>query len=112
MNVGPQDYQSPSLTAENEENFTKITVLLQTWYIQQAYSGTSTIATTWPFWGGIIFSTSRLQESPLCVCHKEHLCYETLHGSMLSYGKLSKLPISPYYPDRRQKVLACVFPVH
>lgn len=43
------------------------------------------------------------------MSHKGHLCDETLHGSMLSYGKLSKLPISPYYPDRRQKVLACVF---
>lgn len=60
----------------------------------------------------IIFSPPRLQESPLCVSHKGHLCYKTPHGSMLSYGKLSKLPISLYYPDRRQKVLGCVFPVH
>ena len=61
---------------------------------------------------GIIFSPSRLQESLLCASHKGHLCYKTLHGSVLSYGKLSKLPVSPYYPDRRQKVLADVFSVH
>lgn len=101
----------------------KATIHSQTWCIQQVNSSFSTIATTWPFWGvgwgGVcvcrgdhfpLFWTSR--EARSVLPHKGHLCCEALHGSVLSYGKLSKLPLSPYYPDRRQKGLPRVFPVH
>lgn len=78
------------------------------------------MATTWALLisvfqrgGGVIHSTSALQEKgALCGPTKSICATETLHDSVLSYGKLPKLPISPNYPDRRQGVLTPVCPVH